>query len=109
MHNLGTKLLVFFYLCAGGFVGECVRRVIQNRASELFGNHWYLWTVVGVNVVALSCLVLLQRRAAVEPPLQKIDHPLRILARGFPVTSRVALLLFIASYVIGLVVGLLFA
>ena len=109
MRSLGIKLLVVFHLCAGGFIGESVRRILQDRNSELFRYPWYLWTVIGVNVVALSCLVLLRRRAVVEPPLQKIEHPLRILVHGLPVTNRVAFLLFTTSYIVGLVVGILFA
>ena len=109
MHSLGIKLLVVFYLCAGGFIGESVRRILQNRKSELFRDPWYLWTVLGVNVVALSCLVLLRHRAVVEQPLQKVEHPLRILVHGLPVNYRVAFLLFTTSYILGLVVGILFA
>jgi hypothetical protein len=109
VHTLSIKLLVVFYLCAGGFIGETVRRSLQGRSSELLGYPWYLWTVLGVNIVALGCLVLLRRRAVAEPPLQRIEHPLRMFVTGLPVTSRVALLLFTASYVIGFVVGLLFA
>ena len=109
MHSLGIKLLVIFYLSAGGFIGESVRRILQDRRSELFRYPWYLWAVIGVNIVAVSCLVLLRRRAVVESPLKKIEHPLRILVHGFPVTNRVAFLLFTTSYILGLVVGILFA
>jgi hypothetical protein len=104
MHSLGIKLLAVFYFCAGGFIGELVRRIYQNRSSEFFGHHGYLWTVIGFNVVALIFLALLLRRALTEPPLQKIEKP----ARGLPTTNRVAFLLFTTSYGIGLLVGLLF-
>jgi len=41
--------------------------------------------------------------------MQKIDRPLLILVHGLPVTNRVAFLLFTVSYIIGFVVGILFA
>jgi len=109
MHSLGIKVLVVFYLCAGGFIGESIRRILQGRRSDIFDYPWFLWTVFGVNAVAITCLVLLRRRAAVEPPMQKLERPLLILVRGLPVTNRVAFLLFTVSYIIGFVVGILFA
>ena len=109
MHNLGTKILATFYLCAGGFIGEPIRRIYQDRGSELFGMHWYLWTVLGVNVVAIGFLIFLGRRAVVEPPLRKIEHPSSIFAHGLPMTRRVTFLLCATCYTIGFVVGLLLA
>ena len=107
--GLGISLLTLLYFTAGGFVGEWMRLCFQGRRGELFENIWLLSFAVALNVAAIGCLVLLRRRAKREPGLQMIERPWEVLVRGFPLTNRVAFLLFTSAYAIGLFVALLFA
>lgn len=109
MHTLGIKLLAIFYFAAGAFIGESLSRIFHDRGSELSVHHAYVWMVLGVNIVAITCLILIGRRMFRETPLERIEPSLRTLVRGLPVTNRVAFLLFTTCYVIGLGVGLFFA
>jgi len=109
LHNIGIKLLALFYFGAGASIGEPVRHFFQGRGRNSFGNPTYFFVSIGANLVAIGCLVFVRRRAVAESPMRQITSPLVMLVRGLPVTNRVAFLLCTTTYIIGLVIGFIFA
>jgi len=109
MHNVGSTVLALLFFGAGGCLGEAVRRVWQDRVQELFEPAWFFWAIIIANGIAIASLVLLRRQARREAPLERIEHPLRLLVHGLPLTERIALLLLSSCYVIGICVGVIVA
>ena len=109
MVGLGTGILTLLYFATGGFVGEWARRCFDGRGSEILENYRLFYFALGLNVAAIGCLILLRRRTKSESPMQEMERPWEVIVRGFPLTNRVAFLLFGTAYAIGAVVGVLFA
>ena len=107
MQNLGIKLMAVSYSCIGGLLGQFIRCALPGHPPDWLQDRMDLlaFALLG-NFLGLTCLLLIFRRRAVEPPLDSIVTPVEVLLRGLPANNRVAFLLFSAAWLVGLLLGM---
>ena len=108
----GIVIIASGYLGAGMHLGNWTRFLLAGTLVEKFnrspGSSWFF---VGLNVVGVLCLWALYRKALKDPALELSDvvnRPWYEKISRFPLTDRIAFLVWILVYLTAVVLGLIF-
>jgi len=110
MQNLGIKLVAVSYCCTGALLGQFIRAAFLGRHSDWLPQRMDLLAFAMLsNFIALSCLAVVFRRRAVEPPIDGLSRPFEVLLGDSPANNRVAFLIFSVAWLMGVLLGMSFS